>query len=98
MFLTGGEIPSMVLVDSITRLLPGVIKEESYVQDSFYQNSLDFPTYTKPAVYEGYSVPEILLSGDHAKIKQWRKEMAEKKTQEIRPDLKGEEVWNDTIS
>lgn len=96
--LTGGEIPSMVLVDSITRLLPGVIKEESYVQDSFYQNSLDFPTYTKPAVYEGYSVPEILLSGDHAKIKQWRKEMAEKKTQEIRPDLKGEEVWNDTIS
>lgn len=88
--LTGGEIPSMVLVDSITRLLPGVIKEESYQQDSFYEGLLDYPTYTKPREYAGYQVPEVLLSGDHAKIKKWREEMALKKTKEMRPDLKGD--------
>lgn len=85
--LTGGEIPSMVLVDSIVRLLPGVIKEESFQNESFTENLLDYPTYTKPRLYEGMSVPEVLLSGDHEKIKAWRYQEAVRKTQEIRPDL-----------
>ena len=66
--LTGGEIASMVLVDSIVRLIPGVIMEESHLNDSFNDNLLDYPTYTKPRVYEGMEVPEVLLSGDHRKI------------------------------
>ena len=70
--LTGGEIPAMVLVDSITRLLKGVIKEDSYYNDSFYKSLLDYPTYTKPALYKGMQVPSILLSGDHAKIAEYR--------------------------
>ena len=85
--LTGGEIPAMALVDSITRLLPGVITEESHVNDSFHENLLDYPTYTKPRVYEGMEVPEVLISGDHQKIDAWRKEESIKKTQERRPDL-----------
>lgn len=87
--LTGGEIPSMVLVDSIVRLLPGVIKEESFQNESFTENLLDYPTYTKPRVYEGMSVPDILLSGDHEKIRLWRQQAAFQKTAEIRPDLIG---------
>ena len=85
--LTGGEIPAMVLVDSITRLIPGVIKEESHIEDSFNQNLLDYPTYTKPSEYNGMKVPEVLLSGDHAKIDAWRLEQRIKRTKEIRPDL-----------
>ncbi len=86
--LTGGEIPAMVLVDSIVRLIPGVIKEESHLDDSFGNNYLlDYPTYTKPRVYEGLEVPEILISGDHKKIEEYRKEASLKKTQERRPDL-----------
>ena len=86
--LTGGEIPAMVLTDAITRLIPGVINEESHINDSFNDNYLlDYPTYTKPRVYEGMEVPEVLLSGDHAKINEWRKNESIKKTQEIRPDL-----------
>ena len=86
--LTGGEIPAMVLTDAITRLIPGVINEESHINDSFNDNYLlDYPTYTKPRVYEGMEVPEVLLSGDHAKINEWRKKESIKKTEEIRPDL-----------
>ena len=85
--LTGGEVASMVLVDSITRLIPGVITEESHENDSFNDHLLDYPTYTKPRVYEGMEVPEILLSGDHKKIDEWRKAESIKKTQERRPDL-----------
>ncbi len=86
--LTGGEIPAMVLVDSIVRLIPGVIKEESHIEDSFNENYLlDYPTYTKPRVFRGMEVPEVLLSGDHAKINAWRKEQSIKKTEERRPDL-----------
>jgi tRNA (guanine37-N1)-methyltransferase len=86
--LTGGEIPAMVLVDSITRLLPGVIKEESHQNDSFNENNLlDYPTYTKPRVYRGMEVPEVLLSGDHKKIEEYRREESIKKTWERRPDL-----------
>ena len=85
--LTGGEIPAMAVVDSITRLLPGVITEESHINDSFHDQLLDYPTYTKPRVYEGMEVPEVLVSGDHQKIDQWRREESMKKTQERRPDL-----------
>ena len=86
--LTGGEVPAMVLVDSITRLLPGVIKEDSHLEDSFNENYLlDYPTYTKPRVFEGMEVPEVLLSGDHKKINEYRYNESLKRTEERRPDL-----------
>ena len=85
--LTGGEIASMVLVDSIARLIPGVITEESHINDSFNDNLLDYPTYTKPRIYNGMEVPEVLLSGDHKKIKEYREQESLKKTLERRPDL-----------
>lgn len=85
--LTGGELASMVLVDSIVRLMPGVIEEDSHINDSFNNNLLDYPTYTKPRVFEGMEVPEVLLSGDHKKIEEYRYEMSLKRTQERRPDL-----------
>lgn len=85
--LTGGELASMVLVDSIVRLMPGVIEEESHINDSFSNNLLDYPTYTKPRVYEGLEVPEVLLSGDHKKIAEYRYEESLKRTKERRPDL-----------
>lgn len=85
--LTGGEIPAMVLVDSITRLLDGVIKDESHINDSFNNNLLDYPTYTKPRVYEGMEVPEVLLNGDHRKIEEYRLEESIKLTEKNRPDL-----------
>ena len=89
--LTGGELASMVLVDSVTRLLPGVITEASHMDDSFNNNLLDYPTYTKPRVYDGLEVPEVLLSGDHKKIEEYRKEESIKKTKEVRPDLLGDD-------
>ena len=85
--LTGGEIASMVLVDSIVRLIPGVIEEGSHVNDSFNDNLLDYPTYTKPRIYEGMEVPEVLLSGDHKKIAEYRYQESLKRTKERRPDL-----------
>ncbi len=85
--LTGGEIPSMVLVDSITRLIPGVIEEDSHINDSFNNNLLDYPTYTKPRVYEGMEVPEVLISGDHKKIEEYRQKMSLERTRKRRPDL-----------
>jgi tRNA (guanine37-N1)-methyltransferase len=86
--LTGGEIPAMVLVDSITRLLPGVINEKSHIEDSFNDNYLlDYPTYTKPRVFQGMEVPEVLISGNHENINKWRREQSIKKTKEKRPDL-----------
>ena len=85
--LTGGEIPAMVLVDSITRLLPGVITEGSHINDSFNNKLLDYPTYTKPRVFEGLEVPEVLVSGDHKKIDEYRKSEQIRKTKELRPDL-----------
>ena len=84
--LTGGEIPAMLIVDSITRLIDGVITKESLESESF-NNLLDYPTYTKPAEYKGLKVPDVLLSGDHAKIKEYREKERLKKTQEKRPDL-----------
>ncbi len=84
--LTGGEIPAMVLVDSITRLIDGVITRESHEEDSF-NGLLDYPTYTKPADFRGMKVPEVLLSGDHKKIAEYRYNEALKRTRERRPDL-----------
>ena len=85
--LTGGEIASMAIIDSIVRLIPGVIEEESHVNDSFNDNLLDYPTYTKPRIYEGMEVPEVLVSGDHKKIAEWRREQSLIRTKERRPDL-----------
>ena len=85
--LTGGEIPAMILVDSITRLIDGVITSESHINDSFNNNLLDYPTYTKPRVYEGMEVPEVLLSGDHKKIDEYRISEQIRITKENRPDL-----------
>lgn len=85
--LTGGELPSMVITDSIVRLLDGVIKEESHMEDSFHDNLLDYPVYTKPVDFRGMKVPDVLLSGHHANIEKWRKEEQIKKTKLRRPDL-----------
>ena len=85
--LTGGEIASMVLTDSIVRLLPGVIEEKSHQKDSFNDNLLDYPTYTKPRIFRGMEVPEILVSGDHKKIEEYRYQESLKKTKQRRPDL-----------
>ena len=85
--LTGGELPAMVITDSIVRLIPGVIDEESHINDSFNNNLLDYPTYTKPRDYKGIKVPDVLLSGDHKKIDEWRKNKQLKITSEKRPDL-----------
>ncbi len=85
--LTGGEIPCMVMVDSIVRLLDGVIDKESSLNESFNNYLLDYPVYTKPRVYNGMEVPEVLLSGDHQKIKDYRLSEQIRKTKEIRPDL-----------
>lgn len=85
--LTGGEIPAMIISDSVIRLLDGVIQEESHLKESFENNLLDYPVYTKPKSFKGLDVPEVLLSGNHEKIEQYRKEMQIKKTKEKRPDL-----------
>ncbi len=86
--LTGGEVPAMVLADSIIRLIPGVINERSHIEDSFNENYLlDYPTYTRPSDFRGMKVPEILLSGNHAEISKWRYNKSVKRTQERRPDL-----------
>ena len=85
--LTGGEIPAMVLVDSITRLLPGVITEESHQKDSFNDGLLDYPTYTKPREFMGMEVPEVLTSGDHQKIEEYRQKEKQRITEEKRKDL-----------
>ena len=85
--LTGGEIPSMIVTDCIVRLLDGVIEEESHLNDSFNNNLLDYPVYTKPVDFRGMKVPEVLLSGHHERINKWRYEESLKKTKERRPDL-----------
>ncbi len=86
--LTGGELPAMVIVDAVARMLPGVLgSHDSAKHDSFYNGLLEYPQYTRPREYEGYEVPEILLSGDHAKIERWRRKQSLKNTLERRPDL-----------
>ncbi len=86
--LTGGEIPAMVLVEAISRLVPGVLGDpESIVEESFAGDLLEYPQYTRPRDYQGFKVPEILISGDHKKIRDWQKAEAVKKTARVRPDL-----------
>jgi len=86
--LSGGEVPSMVLMEAVTRLIPGVVgKSESLVKESFSEGLLDYPQYTRPEDFKGYQVPKVLLSGDHKKIEKWRKKMATDKTKQNRPDL-----------
>lgn len=86
--LTGGEIPAQVLVDSVARLLPGVLgDDESSTEESFENGLLEYPQYTRPEEYEGKRVPDILLSGNHPKIEAWKKEQAKARTKARRPDL-----------
>ena len=85
--LTGGEIPAMAISDSIIRLLDGAITNTSLDSESFNDNLLDYPTYTKPQEFMGMRVPDVLISGDHAKIKAWREEKRLERTKERRPDL-----------
>ena len=85
--LTGGEIPAMAITDSLTRFIPGVIDAESFQNDSFKGNLLDYPVYTKPREFRGLKVPDILLSGDHKKIDEYRKSEQLRVTKEKRPDL-----------
>lgn len=86
--LTGGELPAMTVIDAIVRLLPGVLgKEDSHIQDSFSTGLLEHPHYTRPADFRGMKVPEVLTSGNHAKIDEWREEQSLKRTLLRRPDL-----------
>ncbi|MGQ9628158.1 MAG: tRNA (guanosine(37)-N1)-methyltransferase TrmD [Anaerolineae bacterium] len=86
--LTGGEIPAMVIVDAVTRLIPGVLGDPGAVfEDSHVDGLLEYPQYTRPAEFRGYKVPEVLLSGDHARVARWRRNEALRRTWERRPDL-----------
>lgn len=86
--LTGGELAAMVVIDSVSRLVPGVLNnEESAQTESFADNLLEYPQYTRPAEYKGLKVPEVLLSGHHANIEQWRYEKSLERTKKYRPDL-----------
>lgn len=88
--LSGGELAAAVIIDAVSRLIPGVLgRGESVLRESFMERLLDYPQYTRPAEYKGYKVPEVLLSGDHQKIKQWRKDAATALTARKRPDLMG---------
>lgn len=85
--LSGGELPAMVVIDAVLRLLPGAIDAESAVDESFAAGLLEYPQYTRPAEFDGRSVPEILLSGDHGAVDRWRREQALDRTRARRPDL-----------
>lgn len=87
--LTGGELPAMVVCDCIARYVDGVISPASLVDETFGENGLEYPQYTRPAVYNGLAVPEVLLSGNHAEIDRWRKEQSAALTKAVRPDLLG---------
>ena len=87
--LTGGEVAAMVMLDCVTRLLPGVVGEEGSLEDESFENGLlEYPQYSKPRNWEGLDIPDILLSGDHGKIAEWRRMQSERITRERRPDLK----------
>ena len=90
--LTGGELPAMVLIDSVSRYVDGVLSEESIKEESFTNNLLEYPQYTRPEIFHGIKVPEVLLSGHHENIKKWREEQSLKNTLQKRPNLlKGKE-------
>ncbi len=86
--LNGGEVPAMVVVEAVARLVPGVVgDEQSLAEESFSGKMLEYPQYTRPQEYKGYTVPEVLVSGDHKKIEAWKRQAALKKTAKYRPDL-----------
>lgn len=85
--LTGGELPAMVIADSVSRYIDGVISSDSLSQESFSEGLLEYPQYTRPQEFKGLKVPEVLLSGNHAQIEKWRREQSVKLTQKLRPDL-----------
>ena len=85
--LTGGELPAMVLTDCLCRYVDGVISTSSLVDESFSENMLEYPQYTRPKEYKGICVPDVLLAGDHAKVDEWRRQAALRLTKEKRPDL-----------
>jgi tRNA (guanine37-N1)-methyltransferase len=86
--LTGGEIAACAVADAVFRLIPGVLAEEAcFTDESHWNGLLEYPQYTRPAVWEGRAVPEVLLSGNHAVINKWRREQAEQRTKTLRPDL-----------
>jgi tRNA (guanine37-N1)-methyltransferase len=86
--LSGGEIPALVVLEAVTRLVPGVVgKEESLERESFEDGALDHPHYTRPSEFRGMAVPDVLLSGNHAEVERWRREAAGEKTRRNRPDL-----------
>ena len=86
--LTGGELPALVLADSVTRLLPGVLSDAAcFEEESHYNSLLEYPQYTRPPVWRGREVPEVLLSGHHANIAKWRRQQSLQRTLERRPDL-----------
>ena len=87
--LTGGELPAMVVIDAVIRLLPGAIEAASTADESFSAGELEYPQYTRPAVFRGMDVPAILTSGDHAAVERWRREQARERTRMRRPDLAG---------
>ena len=91
--VTGGELPAMIMVDAISRLVPGVLhNEDSTSQESFSNNLLEYPQYTRPEVWNGKKVPDILLSGNHAKVDEWRHDMSVERTRKYRPDLLEDEI------
>lgn len=91
--LTGGELPAMVMIDCISRLVPGVLNNDaSAEEESFHDNLLEYPQYTRPEEYRGMKVPPVLLSGHHKKIREWRREQSIRRTLERRPDLLEEAV------
>ncbi len=85
--LTGGELPTMVIVDTVSRFIDGVITRESLDEESFSSGNLEYPQYTRPADFMGYKVPEVLLSGNHGEVDKWRKEQSIERTKNVRPDL-----------
>lgn len=93
--LSGGEIPAMVIVDGVVRLLEGVVgSRESLIEESFQEGLLDYPQYTRPYDFEGIKVPDILLKGDHQRVKEWREKKARERTAQLRPDLL--EKWEES--
>ena len=85
--LTGGELPALVVIDAVIRLLPGAIEAASVADESFSDGLLEYPQYTRPAVFRGMGVPAVLTSGDHGAVERWRREQALERTRERRPDL-----------
>ena len=97
--LTGGELPSMVMIDAVSRLVPGVLKnEESAEFESFHNNLLEYPQYTRPEIWHDKQVPEVLLSGHHGNIEKWRRQQSLKRTFERRPELLEQEEVQEALT